>query len=413
MKRYSSSILLLLLPCLVWAKQLDSTSGVMGTNNGDVFKTLKAVYDTDAKTLKIYNFVGSGGQVYGAENSQYPLVFENVYEGSKEAEAASTPADASGKYYYSSSWGAQRSLWATVFIDGNTMTLQQRAPEGISAPNLVITELGSYNYAPGTTSYSLWNFEFTFPGLEDVVGSLSLSANFTSTSSNSAQLNYSLNWVMGDAPANISEYKVTVAGNNGFQTVQNSVEGATGTLSVSSLKYATPYTFTVSAQAVAGGETYNSNEVIINLPATLAEDLAIAIKAPEESEMSNSVEVEYTITAGNVTAGTPFTVNIVGDNGFEVFSKNVGSDLTGKLTLTGLRPGIHYNFSAQVEANVGDSYYVFSPVDEFSVLTEGTPSISVEAEAEAAIKDATITGTVTVGDGITEPVKVYYTPTVE
>ena len=419
MKRKSSSILLLLLPGLLGAANLESVTGEMSDNGSTnaIFSGLKAEYDTSAKTLSIYNFVVSNPtagapSIYGP-SIEYALTFDNVYKGSTEAVASPTPVDSSNQYFYAASStqtandpSSLAPLTADVHIDGKTLTLTYNDSQ---RRNMYIADIsqrfGSVN------TYSLWSFEFTFnEDIEEVIGDLALSASLSDITSNGAQLNYDLTWVGGVAPQDLGNYTVTVNGSNGFPTATASSADASGTIALTQLQYATPYTFTVSASATANGQNYPSNEVTLNLVPNIEGGLTLAITVPEENESDNDVVLNYTVTTGNISASAPIYINIVGNNGFATYSQKIDQN-TGTITLQNLKSGASYQFAAQAMAQVGELNYVYSPVAVFTVNTGEEDYVNlISAEVDVDINEATITGTVEVSDDQIESVKVYYTP---
>lgn len=402
MKRYSFSFLLMLLPGLLSAAALTSVSGELAwTGYGPSFTGLQGVYDTAAKTLTITNFVGTEGQVYGATD-QYALVFNGVENGGT-CTAEASQADAT--YYYSSGSKNKQPFTATATVEGNTIVIKNAGGTGTT----FYIHNGTGTLAPGTTNVPNYSFTFTFDGdLDDVTGDLTLDASLSNITSNAAQLSYNLSWTGGQAPANLEDYTVTVTGDNNFQTATASGPNTNGVIDLTNLEYATPYIFNVTASVTADGQTYTSKSVTLQLVPVLESGLTLDITAPETTT-STEVDIDYSLTFGNLTEGTQVYVNIAGDNGFETLSMPVTS-ATGSITLTDLEPGITYSFIAQSSANVGAGNYLFSPAKRFTVTTdEGANPLNIEdAEVESEETSATITGTVTSELDPSTPVKVYY-----
>ena len=408
MKRKLSPILLLLLPGMLNAATLVSSSGVLSTDDNPVFTTLNGVYNTGSKTLSITHFEGTGGEVYG-EDAQYALVFNNVSDGSA---CSAEPTYANERYFYTSNTlGEPKAFVGIAEVTDRTIVIEY----GNENDFLFAIMAGRGEFAPGTTSLLKWKFTFTFDeDLDAVIGDLTLSANLSDITSNGANLNYELSWIGGDAPEDLGDYNITVTGTNNFQTVNSSENQTSGTIALEGLQYATPYIFTVTANVEANGKTYPSNDVVLNLEPVVESGLTLAVTVADDNIADGELAVNYNVTTGTITPGTPVTINIVGDNGFETYSETIQTN-SGTITLEGLNPRTSYQFAAQAVANVGATNFVYSPVALFSLNAEEeeNPLTIESAVVETTKTSATISGQVGISEGFdsTTPVKVYYLPT--
>lgn len=419
MKRKLSPILLLLLPGMLSAATLESSSGKLTNLYGDTYFTdLKGIYDTSSKTLSITNFVCASGEVYGGEE-KYALIFQNV---ANDNVSRAEPTAASNTSFYSSELYNIKDIIGIAEVSEKTIVIS--CPNPPTEPTLTnIFEIVSpptepdkkNTVAPGTTPVTYWKFTFTFEDdLDAVIGDLTLSANLSDITSISANLNYELSWTGGVAPEDLGNYNITVTGTNNFQDVTASDNKTSGTIALEGLQYATPYIFTVTANVEANEKNYPSNDVVLNLEPVVEGGLTLAVTVDDENIADGELAVNYTVTTGTISAGTPVTINIVGDNGFKTYSETIDTN-SGTITLEGLDPRTSYQFAAQAVANVGATNFVYSPVALFSlnVEEEENPLTIVSTVVEKTQTSATISGQVGISEDFdpTTPVKVYYLPT--